>query len=84
MSNSVTDQANYTPVGFKTKAVLEQMVAKQTEAILTTNDKMQTYQQMEMMGQLICSPKFQEYGLQEKVSILNEFAELKNIVNTFK
>ena len=84
MSNSITDQENYTPVGFKTKSVLENMVKAQTKAILTTNDKMQKYQQMEMMGQLICSSKFQQYGLDEKVSILNEFAELKNIVNTFK
>lgn len=84
MSDSITNQENYTPVGFKTKSVLENIVKQQREAILTTNDKMQKYQKMEMMGQLICSPKFQEYGLEEKVSILNEFADLKNIVNTFK
>jgi hypothetical protein len=84
MNDSITNQADYTPVGFKTKSVIEAEVSRKTNAIISTNQKMETYQQMELMGQLICSPKFNDYGLDEKVCILNEFAELKNIVNTFK
>jgi sulfur relay (sulfurtransferase) DsrF/TusC family protein len=84
MENSITNQANYTAVGFKTKAVLEAEVNKQVEMILTTNEKIQTVSTLNMMGQLICSPKFNEYGLDEKVSILNEFAELNIIVKNFK
>jgi len=75
---------NYTPVGFKTKAVLEAQVKEQTTTILSTNEKMQTFKQLEHIGSLICSPNFQQYGLNEKVQILNQFAELKNIVDTFK
>ncbi len=75
---------NYTPVGFKTKAVLEAQVKEQSEAIISTNEKIAKFKQLEHIGQLICSPKFQQYGLNEKVQILNQFAELKNIVNTFK
>lgn len=76
--------ANYTPVGFKTKAVLEAQVKEQTQQVISTNQKMQTVAQLEQIGQLICSPKFQEYQLNEKVQILNQFAELKNIIKTFK
>jgi len=76
--------ANYTPVGFKTKAVLEAQVKEQTQQVISTNQKMQTVAQLEQIGQLICSPKFQQYGLNEKVQILNQFAELKNIIKTFK
>ena len=75
---------NYTPVGFKTKAVIEAQVKAQTEAVITTNKKIEVVHTMQMMGNLICSPKFQDYSINERVEILNEFAELKNIIKTFK
>ena len=36
------NQANYTPVGFKTKAVLEAQVKEQTQQIISTNEKVKT------------------------------------------
>jgi len=74
------NQANYTPVGFKTKAVLEAQVKEQTQQIISTNEKVKTVAQLEEIGQLICSTKFQEFKLNEKVQILNQFAELKNTI----
>jgi uncharacterized protein YbaR (Trm112 family) len=75
---------NYTPVGFKTKAVLEAQVKEQTQQILSTNEKIKTVAELNQIGQLICSPKFQQYPINDKINILNQFAELKNIVKTFK
>jgi hypothetical protein len=73
---------NYTPVGFKTKAVKEQMA--QATPTHSVSDKVKMVTQMAQLGNVIISPQFQQYTTPQRVAMLNQFAELQEKVNSFK
>ena len=81
MSDSMTQQNGYTPMGFKTKAVKEQMA--KNEVALSVSDKVNVITQMTQLGNVIISPQFQQYTPQERVDMLNQFAQLQATANSF-
>ena len=74
---------NYTPVGFKTKAVKEQM-AKEQQQQMSVSDKVKVVTQMNQLGNVIVSQQFQQYTPQERVNMLNQFAQLQALIISLK
>lgn len=73
---------NYTPVGFKTKAVKQEMAkAQPTQSV---SDKVKMVTQVAQLGNVIISPQFQQYTTPQRVAMLNQFAELQAKINEFK
>ena len=71
-------------LGFRNKTVRDAEAKAKGNQTASVSDKIKVVTQMNQLGGIIISQQFQQYTQEERIAMLNQFAQLQSIANTFQ